>query len=74
MTVLEMLVMVASTWRTLLCNNGLAEVITWLEELYFGTYDGDMSRADFWQLASIAAIERAIIESNRRCNDDRYVL
>ena len=51
-------------------NNGLANVITYLDSLYVGTYDGDVSRADFWQLAGISAIEQAVSFSSRNCNSD----
>ena len=38
-------------------NAGLAEPIAELDALYIGVYDSDMSRADFWALAAISAIE-----------------
>jgi len=39
-------------------NNGLSTIITNLDAAYVGVYDSEMSRADFWQLAFISAIER----------------
>ena len=54
-------------------NNGLADVIDFLENLYAGTVTTTttenvkdlVSRADFWQLAANAATELAITRSNR---------
>ena len=51
-------------------NNGLTNVITYLDDMYVGTYDGDVSRADFWQLAGIAAIEEGVRIDNNNCNGD----
>ena len=51
-------------------NNGLADVITWLDTLYVGTYDSEMSRADFWQIAAIAAIDRSTTFNNNQCSTD----
>jgi len=52
-------------------NNGLADVIEELEDLYlneeYAIYD-IMSRADFWQLSAIYSIEVAIKISNRNCD------
>jgi len=47
-------------------NNGLADVITFLDSIYVGAYDTLMSRADFWQLAAIEATEFAIVRNNRQ--------
>ena len=54
-------------------NNGLSDVIDFLENLYAGTVTTTtmenvkdlLSRADFWQLAANAATELAITRSNR---------
>ena len=51
-------------------NNGLSEVIDWLDGLYNNIYDEIVSRADFWQIAAIAAIERAIAHNNNKCTTD----
>lgn len=51
-------------------NAGLSDVIDWLDSLYVGVYDSVISRADFWQLAGIAAIERAITINNNNCDAD----
>jgi len=46
-------------------NNGLSAYITWVEAIYTGEgYDAIVSRADFWQVAAIAATEMAIIQNN----------
>ena len=45
-------------------NNGLSNSIENLDTLYLGTYDSLMSRADFWTLAAIAAIERGTRKAN----------
>merc|ERR1711997_123206 len=54
-------------------NNGLSVVIDALDEVYLNTnnaiYD-IMSRADYWQLAAITAIERSITVANRNCDWD----
>ena len=54
-------------------NNGLSDVIDFLENLYAGTITTTatdnvqdlLSRADFWQLAANAATELAVARSNR---------
>ena len=52
-------------------NNGLSDVIDFLENLYAGTVTATdnvqdlLSRADFWQLAASAATELAITRNNR---------
>ena len=45
-------------------NNGLSNIIGTLDDLYVGSYDDDMSRADFWALAAIAAIKAGSISAN----------
>ena len=45
-------------------NNGLTDIITFLEAIY-ASYNTVMSRADFWQLASITATEMGIDRNNR---------
>ena len=45
-------------------NNGLAPYIDWLEAIYNSTYYDIVSRADFWQVAAIAATEMAITQNN----------
>ena len=45
-------------------NAGLAKVIAWLDDFYVGTYDDDMSRADYWALAAVAAIKATAISAN----------
>jgi len=45
-------------------NNGLTDIITFLEAIY-ASYSSVMSRADFWQLASITATEMGIDRNNR---------
>lgn len=51
-------------------NNGLADIITFLDTLYVGRYDQLMSRADYWQLAAIAGIEMGVSISNIACFED----
>ena len=41
-----------------------AKVIAWLDDFYVGTYDDDMSRADYWALAAIAAVKATAISAN----------
>ena len=54
-------------------NDGLTDVIDGLDEVYLNEtnaiYD-IMSRADFWQLAGITAIERCISQANLNCDSD----
>ena len=38
-------------------NAGLDGIISELDQLYVGIYDSDMSRADFWALAAVKALE-----------------
>ena len=38
-------------------NAGLDEIISDLDDIFVGTYDSDMSRADFWALAAIKSLE-----------------
>ena len=38
-------------------NAGLDKIVKDLDQLYVGTYDSDMSRADFWALAAIKSLE-----------------
>lgn len=47
-------------------NAGLSEYVKEAEGLY-ADYSSVMSRADFWYLAAIAAIEQGINFNNRRC-------
>ena len=56
-------------------NAGLDGVIKFLDGLYVGTYIEDVSRADFWQIANMAAIEHSMNLNNNKCaNDDtRYL-
>ena len=50
-------------------NNGLSDVIDALDEVYVGAYDSDMSRADFWALSAIVAIERGVrIANGENCD------
>ena len=52
-------------------NNGLSPYITWIDEIYvngtldLGPYSDIVSRADFWQVAAIAATELAISQNNK---------
>ena len=54
-------------------NNGLEDVIDGLEDLYlndtYAIYD-IMSRADYWQLSAISAIEIAIATANKGCDSN----
>ena len=46
-------------------NNGLSDYMTWVEDIYTTEgYDSVLSRADFWQVAAIAATEMAITQNN----------
>ena len=45
-------------------NAGLSDLIDNLDTAYVGTYDSEMSRADFWALAGITAIERMTRSAN----------
>jgi len=52
-------------------NAGLSPVITYLDGLYTNNgLNTEMSRADFWALATIAAIEAGILNNNRGCTDN----
>ena len=47
-------------------NAGMSDIIDALDEIYLGkNYDSAMSRADFWSLTAISAIEM----SRNRAND-----
>ncbi len=50
-------------------NAGLQDIIDDLEEIY-PTYSSLVSRADFWAIASIAAINRAVSNSNSKCTTE----
>jgi len=46
-------------------NNGLSAYIDWVEDIYTTEgYDSIVSRADFWQVAAIAATEMGITQNN----------
>ncbi len=52
-------------------NAGLFGVIEELEGLYDDTYSvsySGLSRADFWAIASIAAIDNGVDMSNKKCD------
>ncbi len=54
-------------------NAGLADVVDALEVLWTGYVAADypdLTRADFWAISAIAAINRGVLSSNRRC--DKY--
>lgn len=48
-------------------NNGLASIVADLEVMYQASYKSLMSRADFWQLSSLAAVDKAILSANTNC-------
>ena len=55
-------------------NAGLAPVITALDSVYNGNHNSAMSRADFWVLASIVAVEDAVCKANEGpCDPEEYV-
>ena len=45
-------------------NAGLEDIISSLDELYVGNYDDAMSRADFWALAAIEAVNIGVRKAN----------
>ena len=45
-------------------NAGLDGIISDLDQLYVGIYDSDMSRADFWALAAVKALELTAQRAN----------
>ena len=50
-------------------NAGLEDIITSLDELYVGNYDDAMSRADFWAVAAIEAVNIGVRKANGgKCN------
>ena len=50
-------------------NTGLEDIIEDLDEVYVGNYDDAMSRADFWALVAIEAVNNGVRKANGgRCN------
>ena len=51
-------------------NNGLSAYMDWIEDIYNNEgYSAVVSRADFWQVAAIAATEMAITQNNNAVDE-----
>merc|ERR1711915_1118620 len=52
-------------------NAGLADIVASLEEVYIDNgYDSVLSRADFWALAGVYAVDKTIELNNADCDED----